>query len=132
MIMTVNPGFAGQSFLPEMLPKIRRLREPSAARGLDPHIEVDGGQNREHARQSARSRRQCHRRRIGDLRHQRLCRRRSQPSAAASMTGRPEIEAEILGDAEQFARRAAEWLTANRYLPSAGIAMSDATVRRSR
>ena len=52
MIMTVNPGFAGQSFLPEMLPKIRRLRELCEARGLDPDIEVDGGQNREHARQS--------------------------------------------------------------------------------
>jgi ribulose-phosphate 3-epimerase len=52
MIMTVNPGFAGQSFLPEMLPKIRRLRELCAARGLDPFIEVDGGQNREHAHQS--------------------------------------------------------------------------------
>lgn len=52
MVMTVNPGFAGQSFLPEMLPKIRRLRELCAARGLDPFIEVDGGQNREHAHQS--------------------------------------------------------------------------------
>ncbi|MBV8193819.1 MAG: ribulose-phosphate 3-epimerase [Alphaproteobacteria bacterium] len=52
MIMTVNPGFAGQSFLPEMLPKIRRLRELCNARGLSPFIEVDGGQNREHARQS--------------------------------------------------------------------------------
>ncbi len=35
-----------------MLPKIRRLRELCEARGLDPFIEVDGGQNREHARQS--------------------------------------------------------------------------------
>ena len=52
LVMTVNPGFGGQSFLPEMLPKIRRLRELCAARGLDPFIEVDGGQNREHARQS--------------------------------------------------------------------------------
>jgi ribulose-phosphate 3-epimerase len=52
MIMTVNPGFGGQSFLPEMLPKIRRLRDLCEARGLDPFIEVDGGQNREHARQS--------------------------------------------------------------------------------
>lgn len=52
MIMTVNPGYAGQSFLPEMLPKIRRLREMCDARGLDPFIEVDGGQDRQHARQS--------------------------------------------------------------------------------
>jgi ribulose-phosphate 3-epimerase len=52
MVMTVNPGFAGQSFLPEMLPKIRRLRALCDQRGLDPFIEVDGGQNSEHARQS--------------------------------------------------------------------------------
>jgi len=45
LVMTVNPGFSGQKFLPEMLPKIRRLRELCDARGLDPFIEVDGGEN---------------------------------------------------------------------------------------
>jgi ribulose-phosphate 3-epimerase len=45
LVMTVNPGFGGQSFLPEMLPKIRRLRAMCAARGLHPVIEVDGGEN---------------------------------------------------------------------------------------
>src|SRR5215469_12231577 len=45
LVMTVNPGFGGQAFLPEMLPKIRRLREICAERGLDPVIEVDGGEN---------------------------------------------------------------------------------------
>jgi ribulose-phosphate 3-epimerase len=45
LVMTVNPGFGGQTFLPEMLPKIRRLRQLCDARGLDPVIEVDGGQN---------------------------------------------------------------------------------------
>jgi len=45
LVMTVNPGFAGQAFLPEMLPKIRDLRRLCAQRGLDPWIEVDGGQN---------------------------------------------------------------------------------------
>ena len=45
LAMTVNPGFGGQAFLPDMLPKIRRLREMSAARGLEPFIEVDGGQS---------------------------------------------------------------------------------------
>jgi ribulose-phosphate 3-epimerase len=45
LVMTVNPGFGGQAFLPDMLPKIRRLREMSAARGLEPFIEVDGGQS---------------------------------------------------------------------------------------
>lgn len=44
LVMTVNPGFGGQAFLPEMLPKIRRLRALCDARGLKPIIEVDGGQ----------------------------------------------------------------------------------------
>jgi ribulose-phosphate 3-epimerase len=43
LIMTVNPGFGGQQFLPEMLPKIRRLRRLCDELGLDPIIEVDGG-----------------------------------------------------------------------------------------
>jgi len=43
LIMTVNPGFGGQQFLPEMLPKIRTLRRLCNERGLDPVIEVDGG-----------------------------------------------------------------------------------------
>jgi ribulose-phosphate 3-epimerase len=45
LVMTVNPGFGGQAFLPEMLPKIRRLRAMCAARNLRPVIEVDGGEN---------------------------------------------------------------------------------------
>ena len=45
LVMTVNPGFGGQAFLPEMLPKIRRLRALCDARGLAPVIEVDGGQD---------------------------------------------------------------------------------------
>jgi ribulose-phosphate 3-epimerase len=52
LVMTVNPGFGGQKFLPEMLPKIRRLRQLCDARGLDLIIEVDGGQSRESARQA--------------------------------------------------------------------------------
>lgn len=49
LVMTVNPGFGGQAFLPEMLPKIRRLRALCRERGLDPVIEVDGGQDGAHA-----------------------------------------------------------------------------------
>jgi ribulose-phosphate 3-epimerase len=52
LVMTVNPGFGGQKFLPEMLPKIRRLRQLCERRGLDPVIEVDGGQNCESAGQA--------------------------------------------------------------------------------
>jgi len=43
--MSVNPGFGGQAFLPEVLPKIRALRQLCDARGVDPWIEVDGGQD---------------------------------------------------------------------------------------
>ena len=52
LVMTVNPGFGGQAFLPEMLLKIARLRARCQARGLDPVIEVDGGQDCRHARES--------------------------------------------------------------------------------
>ena len=43
LIMTVNPGFGGQKFIPEMLPKITRLRELIDQRELHCDIEVDGG-----------------------------------------------------------------------------------------
>jgi ribulose-phosphate 3-epimerase len=43
LVMSVNPGFSGQSFLPAALDKIRRLRAEIARRGLDVAIEVDGG-----------------------------------------------------------------------------------------
>lgn len=43
LVMTVNPGFGGQQFIPAMLPKIRRLREMLDALGRDIAIEVDGG-----------------------------------------------------------------------------------------
>ncbi|HEU4826412.1 MAG TPA: ribulose-phosphate 3-epimerase, partial [Dongiaceae bacterium] len=52
LVMTVNPGFGGQAFLPEMLPKIARIRSMCAERGLDPVIEVDGGENETTAAQA--------------------------------------------------------------------------------
>jgi ribulose-phosphate 3-epimerase len=52
LVMTVNPGFGGQAFLPEMLPKIGRIRALCRERGLDPVIEVDGGENAATARQA--------------------------------------------------------------------------------
>jgi len=43
LVMTVNPGFGGQSFIEAMLPKIERIRGWIEARGLDVDLEVDGG-----------------------------------------------------------------------------------------
>ena len=43
LIMSVEPGFGGQAFIPESLEKIRKLREMLDAAGLDTDIEVDGG-----------------------------------------------------------------------------------------
>ena len=43
MVMSVNPGFAGQSFIPESLGKIRRLRSIIDDSGLSAQVEVDGG-----------------------------------------------------------------------------------------
>ena len=51
LLMSVNPGFGGQSFIPGTVDKVRRLRAMLDARGLDTHIEVDGGINAETARQ---------------------------------------------------------------------------------
>ena len=43
MVMSVNPGFAGQSFIPESVGKIRRLRGMIDEAGLPAQVEVDGG-----------------------------------------------------------------------------------------
>lgn len=43
LIMSVEPGFGGQSFIPESVDKVRKLREMITARGLDTIIEIDGG-----------------------------------------------------------------------------------------
>lgn len=43
LIMTVNPGFGGQSFIPGMFDKIKKLVELREAKGLDFEIQVDGG-----------------------------------------------------------------------------------------
>ncbi len=43
LIMTVNPGFGGQKFIPETLPKIKRLREMIDWQETHCDIEVDGG-----------------------------------------------------------------------------------------
>jgi ribulose-phosphate 3-epimerase len=43
LLMTVNPGWGGQAFLPSVLPKIRRLRRMLDEQGLTAELEVDGG-----------------------------------------------------------------------------------------
>jgi ribulose-phosphate 3-epimerase len=43
LVMSVNPGFGGQAFIPNVLPKIRALRQEIDARGLAVDLEVDGG-----------------------------------------------------------------------------------------
>ncbi|CAN5739214.1 ribulose-phosphate 3-epimerase [soil metagenome] len=43
LVMSVNPGFGGQSFIPSQLGKIRKLRRMIDERGLSVEIEVDGG-----------------------------------------------------------------------------------------
>jgi len=50
LVMTVNPGFGGQDFIPETLSKIRQIRQAIQKRGLDCEVEVDGGINHETAR----------------------------------------------------------------------------------
>lgn len=50
VIMTVNPGFGGQSFIKSMVPKIQKARELIEKNGLNIDLEVDGGVNAETAK----------------------------------------------------------------------------------
>jgi ribulose-phosphate 3-epimerase len=43
LVMTVEPGFGGQSFIPHVMPKLRALRAAAERQGLDVWLEVDGG-----------------------------------------------------------------------------------------
>ncbi len=51
LIMSVNPGFGGQQFIPESLDKVRRLRQMIDERKLNVRIEIDGGVDRENIAQ---------------------------------------------------------------------------------
>jgi ribulose-phosphate 3-epimerase len=48
-LMSVNPGFGGQKFIPYTLEKIKQLRNMITERGLNVHIEIDGGVTLENA-----------------------------------------------------------------------------------
>ena len=50
LIMTVNPGFGGQEFISDMIPKIKELRQFIKNNNLDIDIQVDGGINKETAK----------------------------------------------------------------------------------
>jgi ribulose-phosphate 3-epimerase len=50
LVMSVNPGFGGQSLIEQVFPKIERLRRSIDARGLSTLIEVDGGVKPENAK----------------------------------------------------------------------------------
>lgn len=49
LIMSVNPGFGGQKFIPQTLEKIKQLRKMMDEKGLNKHIEIDGGVTVENA-----------------------------------------------------------------------------------
>ncbi|QIQ87395.1 ribulose-phosphate 3-epimerase [Erythrobacter sp.] len=51
LVMSVNPGFGGQSFIASQLAKIEKVRAMIDATGRDIHLEVDGGVNPETAQQ---------------------------------------------------------------------------------
>lgn len=55
VLMTVNPGFGGQSFIPEVLPKISELKKIIAQKGIEVDIEVDGGINVKNIAQAAQA-----------------------------------------------------------------------------
>jgi ribulose-phosphate 3-epimerase len=52
LVMSVNPGFGGQAFIPSQLEKVKRLRQAIDATGRKIDLEIDGGINEETARQA--------------------------------------------------------------------------------
>lgn len=55
LVMTVEPGFGGQSFMSDMLPKIEKLKKEITKRGLNVLIEADGGISAENISQCAKA-----------------------------------------------------------------------------
>jgi ribulose-phosphate 3-epimerase len=52
MIMSVHPGWSGQAFIPESLPKLEAVRAELVRRGLRADVEIDGGIKQENARRA--------------------------------------------------------------------------------
>jgi ribulose-phosphate 3-epimerase len=55
LIMSVNPGFGGQKFIPQALPKLSEARERIQASGRDIRLEIDGGVKVDNAAEIARA-----------------------------------------------------------------------------
>ena len=55
LIMSVNPGFGGQKFMPEVLSKIEELKQLRTTKNLDFDIEIDGGINFENSKMAIRA-----------------------------------------------------------------------------
>ena len=55
LIMSVNPGFGGQKFMPEVLSKIEELKKLRTTKNLDFDIEIDGGINFENSKMAIRA-----------------------------------------------------------------------------
>ncbi|MFZ5757238.1 MAG: ribulose-phosphate 3-epimerase [Pseudomonadota bacterium] len=55
LLMSVNPGFGGQSFIPSTLPKLKKVRQMLDASGHDIRLEVDGGVSEKNIREVAQA-----------------------------------------------------------------------------
>ena len=55
LVMSVNPGFGGQKFMPETLEKVKKLREEINTKNLKVEIEIDGGINFENSKTAIKS-----------------------------------------------------------------------------
>ena len=55
LLMTVNPGFGGQKFIPQVLPKIKAVRDMIDDAGLPTELQVDGGVNLQTASQAVKA-----------------------------------------------------------------------------
>ena len=98
LLMSVNPGFGGQQFIPSVLPKIAEVRRRVTASGREVRVEVDGGIKAENDRRRGARRSRHLRGRLGDLRQHGLRGDHSRDAcriaagsvvAAARIEGRP-------------------------------------------